>query len=170
MARSEEVSLVRLWEMDAAAVLALVGTTIPLSKIVELFEIHGVQRCTRCLGNPATVYRLAVRHCQRENPFSRALDRALRHEFAPYILEVRGAMMPSLRASLGCEEYLRHHLPGVLCGLLYCVEPGKRSLGEHLAYSCIRCGLCNLSGSVGAQTPAPAANFSVRDGFNISLN
>ena len=69
------------------------------------------------------------------NALSVAINRRLLQHYAPYHFELQCAAVSALRHRAQCRLYVRNHLAGFLCALLFSADARKRRIGVQLAHA-----------------------------------
>ena len=69
------------------------------------------------------------------NALSVAINRRLWQHYAPYHFELQCAAVSALRHRAQCRLYVRNHLAGFLCALLFSADARKRRIGVQLAHA-----------------------------------
>jgi hypothetical protein len=64
-----------------------------------------------------------------------AINRSLLQFYAPYHFELQCAALTAVRHRAQCRLYVKNHLAGFLCALLFSADARKRSIGVQLAHA-----------------------------------
>lgn len=134
------------WSLDPVCLCVLLAFSMPVKALKALIKANCTHLCDDCVFQDSVSIDAAIRSCRSKNALSVAINRCLLQVYAPYHFEVQCAMLASLQHRAACTLYVRTHLPGFLCALLYSADTRKRDIGTRLANDCALRGLYRVPG------------------------